>query len=131
MNIKDKIGNYLFEKDNPGAVTLTGSKVVEHTFHDAATEISIGAPFDVSGYKTLTIEIYGSSTGRTISFIGRGLSGEDRYIAGVKLSDLSLATGTTGTGELWQFDTTGLVAVIMDLSIIAGGDVTVKGRAVA
>lgn len=25
MNIKDKIGNYLFEKDNPGVVTLTGS----------------------------------------------------------------------------------------------------------
>ena len=79
----------------------------------------------------LTVEIYGTSTARTIAFIGRGPSGTDRAIMGVRLSDLSTATSTTGTGELWQFDITGLTAVFCDLQVVAGGNVTIKGRAVA
>lgn len=110
---------------------LAGNGVIEHTFHNAATEIANGTPFDVGGYKTLTVEISGTSTERSISFIGRGPSGEDRNIAGVRLSDLALATSTKGTKELWQFDITGLVSVIMDLVTVSGGNVTVKGMAVA
>ena len=101
------------------------------TFHDAATVAADGNIFTVDGQKTLTVEIYGTSTSRTIAFIGRGESGTDRAIMGVRLSDLSTATSTTGTGELWQFDITGLVSVFMDLQAVAGGNVTIKGRAVA
>jgi hypothetical protein len=112
-------------------VTVASRSTTDITFHDAAVAPVDGAVFDVGGNKTLTIEISGTSTSRTIAFIGRGPSGEDRYIAGVKLSDLSVATGSTGAGELWQFDITGLTSVLMKVPAVAGGNVTVKGRAVA
>jgi hypothetical protein len=50
---------------------------------------------------------------------------------GIKVSDLSTGVSTTGTGEVWQFDVTGLEEVIMDLTAVSGGNVSVKGRAVA
>lgn len=108
-------------------------KPTNFTFHDAAAEAADGAILTVSNGRTLTVEIYGSAenTARTVAFIARGPSGVDRALMGVKLSDLSTATTTTGTGEIWQFDVTGLVSVFMDLQAITGGTVTVKGRVVA
>lgn len=100
-------------------------------FHKDAVVASDGKEAIVFDAKTLTIEIYGTSTSRTIAFIGRGPSGTDRAIMGVRLSDLATAVSTTGTGELWQFDVTGLVSVFCDLQAVAGGNVSVKGRMVA
>ena len=110
---------------------LTGSNVTDVTFHDAATVAADGTVLTIGQNKTLTVEIYGTSTSRTIAFIGRGASGADRALSGVNLNGLSVATGTTGTGELWQFDITGLTSVFIDLQAVAGGNVTVKGKAVA
>jgi len=110
---------------------LKGRNSTTVTFHDAATAAADGTIFAIDGQSTLTIEIYGTSTSRTIAFIGRGPSGTDRAIMGVRLSDLATAVSTTGTGELWQFDVTGLIAVFMDLQAVAGGNVSVKGRMVA
>lgn len=114
-----------------GKVSITGSSTNDITFHDAAIAAADGTILTVSGYKTLTVEIYGTSTSRTIAFIGRGPSGTDRAVMGVKLSDLSTGAGTNGTGEIWQFDITGLTSFFCDLQAVAGGNVTVKGRAVA
>jgi hypothetical protein len=50
---------------------------------------------------------------------------------GVRLSDLATGINTTGTAEYWQFDVTGVYQVVMDLTAVAGGNVSVKGRAVA
>lgn len=114
----------------PGASGVYGiTKSV--TFHDGATVAADGETFEVGAYKTLTVEIYGTSTTRTVAFIGIGPSGSQRTIMGVKLSDLTTGTSTTGTGELWQFDITGLTTVIMDLTAVAGGNVSVKGMVVA
>lgn len=110
-------------------IPLAESKVKEHTFHHETAAAAEGAAFVVGGYKVLTVEIYGTSTERAVVFMGGGPSGEARYIAGVKLSDLSLATSTTGNEELWQFDITGLCSVNMEITSVAGGNVTVKGRA--
>ena len=112
-----------------------GVQAVRHatkdvTFHNAATVAADGATFAVEGYKTLTVEIYGTSVSRTVAFMGVGASGTARAIKGVNLTDLSLATSTAGTAELWQFDITGLKSVIMDLTSISGGNVSVKGTAV-
>jgi hypothetical protein len=110
---------------------IDGYAVLNFTFHNAATAAADGNSFPVGRYRTLTVEIYGTSATRTVAFMGVGPSGAAYAISGVKLSDLTTGTTTTGTGELWQFDITGLSQVIMDLTAVAGGNVTVKGKAVA
>jgi hypothetical protein len=110
----------------------------DHKFHDASTETGNGKAFkqnDANQYKTLTVEIFGSedNTARTVTFYGKGLSGALRPIAGIKVSaaPMTTALNSTGTGELWQFDISGMVEVVMDLTAITGGSVSVYGRAVS
>lgn len=112
-------------------VQRTKSEYKDFVFHNAATTAADGNMLTVEFYKILTVEIYGTSGSRTVAFIGRGASGTDRAITGIKLSDLSTAISTTGTGEIWQFDITGLTKVFMDLQAVSGGNVTIKGRAIA
>lgn len=100
-------------------------------FHAAATVAAVGLVFPVENYRILTIEISGTSTSRSIEFIGRGISGANRPLMGVRLSDFAIATNTVATGEIWQFDITGLSSVLMNLTVVAGGSVTVQGRVVA
>jgi hypothetical protein len=114
---------------NPSLVYPRVSEII--SFHSEATSTGNGTGFSVKSYRTLTVEIYGTSATRTITFYGVGQSGTLRAITGVKLSDYSTGQSTTGTGELWQFDITGLETIYMDLTAVSGGNVTVKGRAVA
>jgi hypothetical protein len=107
------------------------SAVAMITFHNSRTVAADGQEFTVGAYKTLTVEISGTSTSRTVEFKGAGPSGTLFPIMGVRLSDFSTATKTVGSGELWLFDITGLDKVIMDLTAVAGGNVTVTGKAVA
>lgn len=107
----------------------------EVVFHNASTVAGNGTPFEVKAFKTLTVEIVGSvaNTARTITFYGKSKSGVLRLIPGVKVSgdtEFTMDTSTTGTGEIWQFDVTGLDYVVMDLTAITGGNVTVSGNAV-
>ena len=99
------------------------------TFHTAATVAANGTDFTVGAYKTLTVEIYGTSTSRTVTFYGKSKSGTLRAISGVRLSDFTVATSTTGTGEIWQFDVTGLESVTIGLTAVSGGNVTISGNA--
>lgn len=118
----------------PGeSIALSGSNVVEHIFHDAAVAAADGAVFTVGGYKTLVVEILRSATSGTIAFKGRGPTGADIALMGVNLGTFATATSTNGTGELWQFDISGLSSVLMDITAIVagGGSITVKGTAVA
>lgn len=100
------------------------------TMLDAVTVATTGT-YTVTNEQTITIEIYGTSTSRTIAFQGKSKSGTARSLMGVKLSDLSTGISTTGTGEVWQFDVTGLDYFITDLTAVAGGNVSIKGKAVA
>jgi hypothetical protein len=117
---------------------LTYPNFKDHTFQNGASSAANGTALkqnDAFQYKTLTVEIYGTeeNTARTVTFYCKGASGTLRPLAGTKISaaPLSVAVSTTGTGEVWQFDITGLSEVIMDLTAITGGTVTVKGRAVS
>ena len=99
------------------------------TFHDEETSIATGTEVTVnSAHNTLLIEIYGTSTSRTLAFKGKGPSGTARSIFGVNRSTANTAISTNGTGELWEFGVEGLSSVIMDLTAVAGGNVSVKGR---
>lgn len=122
-------------KINPdGTATLlnSGSLVQDVTLQDQATATGNGTPFTVGGFKVLTVEITGTSTSRTIVFEGSSTSGAYYLISGTKLTDLATANQTTGTGEVWQFDVTGLVNFRARISVApVGGNVSVKGKAVA
>lgn len=108
------------------------SKIADNIIlQNATTIISIGTPFSVNAYKTITIEITGTSTSRTINFEASSVSGVYYAIQGVKLLDYSMATSTTGNNEVWTFDITGLENFRANVTAIAAGNVTVKGKAVA
>lgn len=109
------------------------SDVDDVVFHDAAVVAADGASLVVGGKKTLVVEILRTATSGTIAFMAEGPSGADIPLIGVNLSTLAMATSTTGTGELWQFDITGLTKVFMDITAMVAGDgsITVKGTAVA
>lgn len=135
-NILSEDGNRI-KVDLDGA-TLEGvtlgdqqAKTVSVTFHDSVSVAGVGAPFIVSAYKTLTIEIYGTSTNREIKFFGIGTSGTKRSIQGVNMASFDMAISTTGSGEFWSFDITGLESIVMELTSVSGGNVTIKGKAVA
>lgn len=118
---------------NKVVAQLSGSNVVDITFHNEATVAANGTVFTVDGYKTLTVEILGTVTSFTIVFTGEGASGAVIPLMGINLSDLSTAISTNTSGQLWQFDISGLTKVFMDLTAITAGtgNVTVKGKAVA
>lgn len=106
-----------------------GAIRTQHTFHNAATVAADGTTMNIlSGQHPLAVEISGTSTSRTIDFKGKVAGGVDyRSIMGVNLATLATAIQTTGNNELWQFDVSCLASVMMDLSAVAGGNVTVKG----
>lgn len=112
---------------------MTYSETMEFIFHNAASVAANGNALKVDYWKKLLVEISGvaANTARTVTFYGKSLSGTLRAISGVKMSDLSTGANTTGTGELWQFDISGLEYVIMDLTSITGGTVTITGKAVS
>ena len=101
------------------------------TLQDAATAVSNGTNFAVSTNKTITVEITGTSTSRTVIFEGSSVGGSFFRIQGARLSDLVIDSQTTGSGEVWQFEVTGLVNFRARISAIAGGNVSVKGRALS
>jgi len=132
VKIQDKNGTPI-DETNALPVSLSGSLTQDITFQDAAVVAADGTVFTVAGYKTLTVSILRTATSGTIAFTGRGGNGADIPLMGVNLTTLTTAISTTGTGELWQFDITGLTSVFMDITVmVAGaGSITVKGRAVA
>lgn len=103
---------------------------VDFTFHDESITSNSGSEFTVGNYKTLTVEIYGTSTTRTVNFKCTLASGNPLDLRGVKLSDFSTANSTTGNAEAWQFDITGLETVFFGIAAVEGGNVSIKGRAV-
>lgn len=113
------------------AISVTGSLANIITLQNVATATGVGSPYALQNEKTILIEIYGTATSSTVSFEGIGASGTNHQIMGVRLSDLATAVSTVGLGEYWQFDVTGLVSFQANITAIAGGNVTVKGKAVA
>jgi hypothetical protein len=119
-----------------GYESVSSGESISVIFHDAATVAANGTALKCGAFRSLTVEIdsAGGNSARTVTFYGKGPSGTLRALPGCKMTgdtNFTMALSTTGTGEIWQFDITGLEHVIMDLTSITGGNVSVKGKAVA
>jgi hypothetical protein len=100
-------------------------------FHDATEVASQGKVIDVAINKTLSITIYGTATARTVNFYTVSCSNELIPILGFNISTADLANTTSGTTtEIWQFDVTALGNIVMAVSAISGGNLTIKGTVV-
>lgn len=126
-------------ENESGQMVLTGGKNPlpikashsEVTLHNAATAITTGTALKIGAEKTITLEIFGTSSARTVIFEAAGASGVFRPISGIKLSDLTTRSQTTNTDELWQFDITGLHQFRANLTAVSGGNVSVKGKVIS
>ena len=98
-------------------------------FQNAAETTGNGTSFEVGPYTSLRIKITGTSTSRTITFYEKDVDGNLTAISGVRASDFTVGTSTTGTAESWLFDVSCAYKIVMDLTAVAGGNVTIKGRA--
>lgn len=109
-------------------------KLKTHIFHNTAKAAADGAFFDNSTgeYKSLTVDIDGTTTSHTVEFKAQGPNKVVRTIRGLRVSDWVDAASTTGTAETWQFDITGLRYIYMDISAMvvgAGSGLNIKGTA--
>jgi len=114
-----------------GVVTLGGSLASDVTFHNAATVAAVGSEFTVpAGYKDLTVKVMGTATSCQVQFEGLAV-GASTYepIMGVRALDFACSTLADQTGESWYVPIGGFDKVRMNLVAVAGGNVTVKGRA--
>ncbi|SFF23305.1 hypothetical protein SAMN04487969_11986 [Paenibacillus algorifonticola] len=106
----------------------------QHTFQNAAIEVGDGIPLVVGNKSTLIVEITGTATSRMLEFKALGPSGAQYALMGSRVSDYTPASSTTGgtpvTGEMWEFGIQGLNTVIIRVSAVTGGNVTVKGTVI-
>jgi len=128
------IYNLLFS--GSAKVQLTGSTIGEEfIFQNAVTVAGEGEHLTLSGQDKVIVTIpTGTSTSRTIVF--KATSSEVvAYMLGSKVESsgsITLAVSTTGQSEVWEI--TGLSGYddfFCEITAIAGGNVTVKGRLVA
>lgn len=106
--------------------------IMSFVFHNQSTLISDGFELSVSsGMITLNFEISGTATSSTCIFEGKSVDDGAFYpIQCANLGTLVLASQTIDKGSLWQVDLNGLIKFRVRISAVAGGNISVKGRAV-
>lgn len=115
-------------------LTIRSMKPV--TFHTVAAVAETGQTVQVSGYKTLAVEVFGaSSAAGLLTFQGASTSGNYVAVKGKRVSDNATSTSTanfpSGTPlqpDIWQFDVSGLVSFECPLLAITAGTITVQGN---
>jgi hypothetical protein len=101
-------------------------KLKTHSFHNAAVAAGDGKFLDNSsqGYKTLTVAIKGTTTSHTVAFKFMNPCGDMEALKGMKGSDWSTGTTTTGTAESWDFDISNKKRIYMDITAMVLGEGT-------
>ena len=79
------------------------------------------------GFDTVEIEVYGTATSATVKFKGAGKSGVDRDRMGVNMADFSTAL-SAGMGQVFQLNIGGLDSLLLEVSAVSGGNVSVNVR---
>ncbi len=131
VEIKDSANNNRVSVDSSGNLSVQPNhKYEDVVFHDEATVGDQGLVFNVGGYKELRISVTGTATSFTLLF--RGQVGDVvNSLTGIESASLELLSSTTVKETIYEFDIEGYEQVWFGLSEVAGGNITVKGRAVA
>jgi hypothetical protein len=131
VEIKDSGNNNRVSVDSSGNLSVQlNHKYEDIIFHDAVTETGSGLEFNVGGYKELRISISGTAAGFTLSFKGQ-VGDVISNLMGIESSTLELVSETNLKDTIYEFDIEGYEKVWFGLPEVAGGNITVKGRAVA
>jgi hypothetical protein len=118
-----------------GKTTISGKDVLDVSLQSAATATGNGTVLaPAAGNYTLTFEVKGTSTSRGIAFEIAGPSGVYQSCKCFRITDMAMDTCTTGGSdtlpEIWQVDVPCGCSFRARILAIAGGSVTVAGKAV-
>lgn len=117
--------------------TDIGKKTTAVTLQSNATATGNGTAFTPTVPKTLTFEISGTSTSRTVVFEIAGPSGTFVAHPGYKQGDTTYTPATSTTGgtttspESWEVDIPANYSFRARISAVTGGDIDISGWAVA
>jgi lipoate-protein ligase B len=109
--------------------------MLTHVFHKEAKSASKGVFLDNSSgqYNSLLISIKGTTTSHTVEFKFLNACGDLEPLKGLKPSDWSSGTQTSGTNESWQFeDISNMKRIYMDITaevVGTGTGLTIMGEA--
>lgn len=133
-----KIDDFEYAQGENGASFVTvRNPVLDVDLQLAAVSPGAGNPFmPTTGNYTLTCEITGTSTSRTVVFEIAGPSGVYIPTTAYNVADPTKygpqTTGGSDTApESWQVDVPAGFSFRARLSAVAGGNVTIKGKAVS
>lgn len=125
-----------YDPDGAQRVRLTGAAAQTVTLQNNATAAGNGTPFaPEDGNYTLTFEITGTSTSRTVLFEIAGPSGVYGPHTAFSVSDPTKfgpqsSGGSNTDPESWQVEVPAGYKFRARISAVAGGNVTIKGKAV-
>ena len=103
-----------------------------HVFHKNTATVSKGLFLDnTDGCRTLLVTIKGSTTSHKVEFKFMNAAGDLEAMAGMKPTDYSMATSTTGANESWLFGIDNMKRIYMDITAIVpgAGSLTIIGEA--
>jgi hypothetical protein len=83
--------------------------------------------------KSIIIDISGTNTARTIAFYAKFSKNDANPILfqASNVSTLTLASGTTSNNEKWQFDDIeGLYSILIGVTVLSGGNLTIKAKGI-
>jgi len=136
MHLGDESGNE-YNSSNPVPMKMVSSLASAVILQAGATSASNGTSYKPTSPQTLTFEITGTSTSRTIIFELAGPKGVYQAHPGYKIGDTTYTAATQTTGgstaapESWEADIPANYSFRARVSAIAGGNVDISGSAVA
>lgn len=133
--LMDKDGNFI-DSDYPLYISIVGSLANAVTLQSGAVATGNGTPRTPTSPETLTFEISGTSTSRTVYFELAGPKGV--YVAhpAIKVGDTtytsvtSTTSGDDTTPASYEVDIPAGYSFRARISAVAGGDIDISGWAV-
>lgn len=112
-------------------ITDTGSSVVTIKLQDVTTTASAGSPFTVRNFKTLNIKATGTATSFVIVFEAAHEDNVYEQIQAMRYKDYEFTNELREKNVSVQVDVTGYHKFQARVVSVAGGNVTVSGKAVS